>query len=167
MNGAGWRVRAGREADLADVIAVERAAKEAPHWSEAVYLAIVRTQGIRPREDGGGQRGLIVVEDNAGRVVGFAVGMVLGAQTDCLASLENVAVEMRVRRKGVGRALCEAVAEWCREQGARSLELEVRAGSTGAITLYERLGFVVAGRRRAYYELPTEDAVLMRMELDT
>ena len=47
-----------------------------------------------------------------------------------------MAVEAAARRSGVGKALCEAVAEWCREQGASGLELEVRAGSEGAIALY-------------------------------
>jgi len=36
--------------------------------------------------------------------------------------------------------------------------LEVRAGNRPARELYERLGFVVAGRRRAYYG-DGEDAV--------
>ena len=45
------------------------------------------------------------------------------------------------------------------------MELEVRAGSVGAIALYEGLGFVVVGRRRGYYREPVEDALLMRLEL--
>jgi ribosomal-protein-alanine N-acetyltransferase len=55
--------------------------------------------------------------------------------------------------------------EWCREQGAGVVELEVRAGSVGAIGLYEGLGFVATGRRRGYYKEPVEDALLMQMEL--
>jgi [ribosomal protein S18]-alanine N-acetyltransferase len=45
------------------------------------------------------------------------------------------------------------------------VELEVRAGSAGAIALYERLGFVAVGRRPGYYRSPVEDAVLMRLEV--
>jgi ribosomal-protein-alanine N-acetyltransferase len=41
----------------------------------------------------------------------------------------------------------------------------VRAGSAGAIALYERLGFVAVGRRPGYYRSPVEDAVLMRLEV--
>jgi ribosomal-protein-alanine N-acetyltransferase len=61
--------------------------------------------------------------------------------------------------------LCLAVADWCRDRGARALELEVRAGSVGAIALYDGLGFVVAGRRAGYYREPAEDALLMRLAL--
>jgi ribosomal-protein-alanine N-acetyltransferase len=46
-----------------------------------------------------------------------------------------------------------------------ALELEVRAGSIGAIALYSSVGFVVAGRRRDYYREPVEDALLMRLDL--
>jgi ribosomal-protein-alanine N-acetyltransferase len=66
----------------------------------------------------------------------------------------------------VGEALCEAVAQWCRERGAAELELEVREGNHGAIALYGGLGFVVSGRRKGYYSAPVEDAVLMRLELN-
>jgi ribosomal-protein-alanine N-acetyltransferase len=65
----------------------------------------------------------------------------------------------------MGRALCSAVIEWCREQMATALELEVRAGSLGAIAMYSGLGFVTVGRRAGYYRDPAEDAVMMRLDL--
>lgn len=42
--------------------------------------------------------------------------------------------------------------------------LEVRAGNDDAIRLYQRLGFVPVGRRKAYYQ-HKEDAVLMRLSV--
>jgi ribosomal-protein-alanine N-acetyltransferase len=74
-------------------------------------------------------------------------------------------VEAQWQRRGVGEALCRAVLDWCRGEGAEEAELEVRAGSLGARRLYERLGFVEVGRRPGYYENPAEDAVLMRVEV--
>jgi ribosomal-protein-alanine N-acetyltransferase len=79
--------------------------------------------------------------------------------------LESVAVDETARRRGVGRSLCEAVVDWSRGQGAMEIELEVRAGSEGAIALYAGLGFVVVGRRGSYYRNPDEDAVLMQLKL--
>jgi ribosomal-protein-alanine N-acetyltransferase len=61
--------------------------------------------------------------------------------------------------------LCAAVVDWCGELGAAALELEVRAGSVGAIALYTGLGFVGIGRRAGYYREPVEDALLMRLDL--
>jgi ribosomal-protein-alanine N-acetyltransferase len=89
--------------------------------------------------------------------------IVSGAES--VAELESVAVKVAARRGGVGKALCVAVVAWCREQGVAAVELEVRAGSGGAIALYARQGFVVVGRRGGYYQEPVEDAVMMRLEL--
>jgi len=102
-----------------------------------------------------------MVAEVEGRVVGFAVGKVAAG----VGELESVAVAGEARRQGVGRALCVAVMGWCREQGAGTMELEVRAGSVGAIGLYEVLGFVKVGTRRGYYREPVEDALLMQREL--
>jgi ribosomal-protein-alanine N-acetyltransferase len=79
--------------------------------------------------------------------------------------LESVAVADAARRMGVGSALCRAVREWCEQQGAGAIELEVRSASVGAVALYERLGFVRFGRRARYYRNPVDDALLLRLEL--
>lgn len=157
MSLAGVRVRAGCAADVAGVVALERAAEEAPHWAEAEYAEMVEAGA-------GGIRRCLLVAELEERLVGFAVGKVVGG--DSSAELESVAVNVKARRRGVGRALCGAVAAWCREQGAAELELEVRAASAGARALYAGLGFVSVGRRRGYYRDPVDDAVLMRLELE-
>jgi len=90
---------------------------------------------------------------------------VIGTGAEGVGELESVAVEGAARRMGLGRALCGVVIEWCKRQGAAVVELEVRAGSGGAIALYSGLGFVVTGRRGGYYQRPAEDAILMRLDL--
>jgi [ribosomal protein S18]-alanine N-acetyltransferase len=161
MSVARFRVRIAGEGDLAGVVEMERAIAEAPHWAEAEYAAIVN---VDRDIDGAIRRCLFVAE--AERLLGFAVGKVIGSGADGVAELESVAVVGAARRSGVGRALCGAVVDWCREQGVGAVELEVRAGSGGAIALYAGLGFVVVGRRAGYYRGPVEDAVLMRLELE-
>ena len=48
---------------------------------------------------------------------------------------------------GIGRALLEALIEWAEEGGIiRKLNLRTRLDNTGAIRLYERLGWVAEGR---------------------
>jgi ribosomal-protein-alanine N-acetyltransferase len=164
MSIAGLRIRAAGAADLADVIAMERAIAEAPHWAETEYAAIVRANRDVDGMEGTVKRCLLVAEAGE-RLLGLAVGKVDGSGEGSLAELESVVVEVATRRAGVGRALCGAVVAWCREQGAAALELEVRAGSDGAIGLYTGLGFVVVGRRGGYYREPADDAVMMRLEL--
>ena len=51
----------------------------------------------------------MLVAEVEGRLVGFAVGKVIGSGAESLAELESVAVEASARRSGVGRALCAAV----------------------------------------------------------
>jgi ribosomal-protein-alanine N-acetyltransferase len=171
MRVEGFCVRVAESADVAGVVALERGIAKAPHWVEAEYVGILDKGGDEDKrgdDDKGGDgaiRRCFFVAVAEGRLLGFAVGKVIGSDPDGLGELESVAVEAAARRRGVGRALCGAVASWCRNQGVAALELEVRAGSGGAIALYAGLGFVVAGRRTGYYREPVEDALQMRLEL--
>jgi ribosomal-protein-alanine N-acetyltransferase len=158
MTGAGFRVRVAAVGDLGAVVEMERGIAGAPHWVEGEYAAILRA-------DGGVVKRCLLVAEAAGGLMGFAVGKLIGLGAESVAELESVAVRPEARRGGVARALCAGVAEWSRELGAGGLELEVREGNVGAIALYRALGFGEVGRRRGYYSDPTEDAVLMRMEL--
>jgi [ribosomal protein S18]-alanine N-acetyltransferase len=162
MTVAGLQVRIANVTDLAEVFALERGAAEAPHWAEAEYVAIVQARG----ETEGVVRRCLFVAEADGKLLGFAVGKVILSAADGLGELESVAVGGTARRRGVGRTLCEAVLGWCREQGVGEIELEVRAGSDGAVALYAGLGFVVVGRRAGYYRDPDEDAMLMQLKLE-
>jgi ribosomal-protein-alanine N-acetyltransferase len=156
-------VRAGGVGDLAKVVALERGVAEAPHWGEGEYAALV--DGQTSRVQGGGVRRCLFVAEDEDRVVGFAVGKVVGVGPEGMGEMESVVVDPTARRAGVGRALCGAVVGWSKEQGAAAVELEVRAGSAGAIALYEGMGFVEQGRRPGYYHAPDDDAVLMCLKL--
>ncbi len=140
-------IRQGREGDLARVLAIERAAATAPHWSEAAHA-----QALNRKE-----RCLLVAEVR-GRVAGFAV---VAALTNP-AELESVVVEAEERGHGVGTALCRAVLAWCGARRIATVELEVRAASRSARRVYERVGFFEVARRPNYYAEPGDDAVLMR-----
>lgn len=147
----GFLVRNADLGDLEGVLRVEWGAATAPHWRVAEYERMVRG-------DGPLRRCLLVAE--AGGVVGFAVGTIAAERGE----LESVAVESGWQRQGVGEALCRAILDWCRGEGAQEVELEVRAASDTARRMYGRLGFVEVGRRRGYYGNPPDDAVLMRLE---
>ena len=144
-------------------MALEQATDRAPHWPVATYAAILEGEGAAIR-----RRCLIVAmsaEGDAsqaeGKLVGFAVAACMGR----VAEIESVVVEASSRRTGIGRALCAAILEWCRSQGAAEVVLEVRAGSADAIALYAGLDFVETGRRARYYSEPEEDAILMQRGL--
>lgn len=75
--------------------------------------------------------------------------------------VNNFAVHPTWRRRGVGRALLAHVLDEAARFGAPRATLEVRASNTAAIALYEAGGFRHAGRRRAYYTHPVEDALIL------
>jgi ribosomal-protein-alanine N-acetyltransferase len=161
MTVPGLHIREAGQQDLDAVVALERDTLEAPHWTEMEYAVIVNAD----READALVRRCLLIAEGENRLMGFAVGKIVGSCEGSVAELESIVVQEATRRVGIGRALCTAVIAWSRQQGATALELEVRAGSRGAIALYAGLGFAVAGRRRAYYREPVEDAVLMRLEL--
>ncbi len=75
--------------------------------------------------------------------------------------MDNVAVFPQHRGKGVATTLLEALLEEARRRGGEFLSLEVRPSNTGAVRLYEKLGFRREGRRKSFYTDPREDALLL------
>ncbi len=131
-------------ADLPQVIAVERRAFTTP-WSLAMFvLELSKASGI------------CLAATRGERLVGYLIC----SRYDTIWHLMNVAVDDRLRREGIAKALLEhlfAVADGPGEQ----YTLEVRTSNAEAIRLYEGFGFRDAGRRRGYYHDNREDAVIM------
>ena len=73
----------------------------------------------------------------------------------------NIAVAPPDRRNGIASALLGELFELTREDERRGYTLEVRVSNTGAIALYESLGFEARGVRRGYYTDNREDALIM------
>ena len=72
----------------------------------------------------------------------------------------------RVSRHRLGEQLFKTGSEAAYAEGARIFHLEVRAGNTAAIRLYEKFGYAVVGRRLKYYKDTGEDALLMTKKVD-
>lgn len=162
MTPSAIELRPAVPADLAAILALERATENAPHWPRAAYVAILAADlSAAPLRS-------LFVADRDGLLVGFAVAHVDPASIASsarVAELESIAVAPAMRRSGIGRALCAAVLDWCRLQAATEIVLEVRAASAGAIALYSSLGFAEIGSRPRYYHDPEDDALLMRLPL--
>lgn len=130
--------------DLPRVIAVERRAFPTP-WSFAMFvLELSKPSGICLAAE---------LED---RLVGYSIC----SRYDAVWHLMNIAVEPRLRRRGIASALMRRLFEEADGEGAR-YTLEVRLSNGPAIAMYERFGFRAAGRRRAYYHDNREDALIM------
>ncbi len=77
----------------------------------------------------------------------------------------NIGVDPVFRRQGLAQELMSDAHAWARGRGATLAHLEVRAGNTPAIALYERLGYRRVGVRRGYYGDNGEDAFLLVCDL--
>lgn len=98
------------------------------------------------------------VAEEDGEVLGYC-GFLFAADEG---EVPNVCVAAAARRRGVGTCLMEALCEEAKQCGIAVLFLEVRQSNTAAKELYRRSGFEEIGIRKGFYELPKEDAILMR-----
>jgi ribosomal-protein-alanine N-acetyltransferase len=145
------------EHDLLEVVEIEQACGLSP-WGWDAYHA----------ELGQGSAAIMLVAradrrpaENGNSLAGYIVARVIGDDLH----VNNVAVRPELRRHSVGTRLLDAVLRQGAALGSTSAWLEVRAGNQAAQSLYERCGFHVAGRRRHYYNLPVEDALIMSLRI--
>ena len=100
----------------------------------------------------------LVAEDAAtGEVIGYA-GLLVAADEGYIT---NVAVRPDCRRQGIAGKLLQVFLDFAKGNHLAFLTLEVRPSNAAAIALYTRFGFREAGRRRNYYDLPKEDALIL------
>jgi ribosomal-protein-alanine N-acetyltransferase len=78
--------------------------------------------------------------------------------------LHKIAVVKDCQRRGYGSSLLDFFISTARAWHCQSALLEVRASNAAAIRLYEKFAFQCVGRRREYYSLPAEDALVFRLK---
>lgn len=92
-------------------------------------------------------------------VCGYALFLLLPGEAELL----RVAVVPERRGRGLARRLLEVALGELAAGGRPRCFLEVRAANRAAVSLYERLGFRLSGRRNRYYA-DGEDALLFRCD---
>ena len=159
-------VEAARVEDLPEILRIEAASFSEP-WTPEMFreefrrpelatIFIARAPEVAAHLPGatGGPAG-------RGPIVGF---LCLSFPAD-EGHINNMAVDPRWRRRGVGRALMDRALAFAAARGARVVHLEVRASNVAAQTIYRGFGFEVTGTRQRYYSRPPEDAFLMQKSL--
>ena len=133
--------------DIPSVVEIEKECFSLP-WSEKSF------EDSLSREDT-----LFLVCEDEEIVTGY-IGLYLSFDE---ASVTNVAVASKVRKKGYGEALVEKSKELAKAAGAECIFLEVRQSNVPALSLYKKLGFEELGIRKNFYEHPVEDAIIMKV----
>src|SRR5215467_2272990 len=136
-------------ADLVDVMAIERDSFLYP-WSSRFFMQELEVECARA----------IIAEVN-GEVAGYILFWLLPDEID----IHNVAVQVKFRRRGLGRLLLRQVVARAERRSSTRVTLEVRVSNTSARKLYESMGFVITGLRRGYYSDNGEDALAMALNL--
>ncbi|WP_271897334.1 GNAT family N-acetyltransferase [Candidatus Phyllobacterium onerii] len=93
-------------------------------------------------------KGLFVIEEGA-----VPVSTAICVQDGALAGLFNIGTAANRRRVGLGRTIIKSALKWALQHGAKKAWLQVEIANTGAIALYERMGFNEA-YRYAYRQAP-------------
>lgn len=146
------KVRPATSDDIPAMMALDRHAVTAAHWSREQYDGLFSGSGPR-------RVGLVLEEDS--KVQAFIVARAIGKEWE----IENIAVAGPARRHGLGTRLLGEFLDLARTEGVETVFLEVRVSNRAARSLYEKWAFLKAGRRKAYYRNPVEDAVVYQLML--
>jgi len=103
-----------------------------------------------------------LVAEKKGKIVGYVAAIVLGAG---LGHIISIAVHPEYYRQGIGTALITRLMETLKEQGALTIQLEVRKSNIAAQKMYAKLGFKIAYTLQKYYE-DGEDCVVLLKAID-
>ncbi|MGB9716581.1 MAG: ribosomal protein S18-alanine N-acetyltransferase [Thermodesulfovibrionales bacterium] len=135
--------------DIPQVLNIERMSFSTP-WNEMAFLNEIYNSSSIVK---------VAVYEN--KIVGYICANSVVDEGHIL----NIAVSPNMRRMGIATVMLEKVIDELKKKGCRSIYLEVRASNTIAIKFYENFGFVSVGKRRNYYTLPKEDAIVMMLAL--
>jgi len=134
--------------DIAEVSEIEKSIFSIP-WSANSFIEASENEN---------NIYLVCIENE--NVVGYCgLWTVLGE-----GNITNVAVSLKNRGKGYGRALMKELENRGLEKDVIKYFLEVRQSNVSALNLYLSVGFKKIGIRKNFYERPVEDAIIMSKE---
>lgn len=136
--------------DLDEVVRIERMCFGWGGWSKSAFASELKR----------GQKSCFMVASINGVLVGFAGWRQEGDE----AHVANIAVHPNMRGRKIGELLLRAILEEAVKRGLNSSLLEVRKSNLVAQNLYCKYGYKVLTIRRAYYQFPIEDAIVMKLE---
>jgi [ribosomal protein S18]-alanine N-acetyltransferase len=134
-----WHIDPALEIE-ADLFGAER-------WSAAMFW----------NELANGHHYLVALDDD-GQVLGYA-GLAVAPPDESW--VQNIAVRRDAQRRGIGRALLEALLAETNRRGMRNVLLEVAVDNAAAQRLYATYDFEPVGIRRGYYQPSNTDALVM------
>ena len=131
-----WVVRPARPKDLEEVFSLESYWLFAPHWSKAQLEEELKRPGS-----------IFLIAEFSGPAIAYFIGRVCEGELQVL----SLSVSPRhLRRGGAERLLTEAFLK-ARLKGCARATLEVSERNLPALSLYQKLGFQIVGKRAKFY----------------
>jgi ribosomal-protein-alanine acetyltransferase len=146
-------IRSAALKDVPAILALERSAPEAAHWTSEQYNKLVESGVVLVAEE---------AVEKAGKLCGFVCAKAVAGEWE----IENVAVSAELLRRGIADELVRELIHRAKNDAAAAVLLEVRESNLPARRLYEKHGFRKVGRRPLYYQDPPEDAILYALGFD-
>jgi ribosomal-protein-alanine N-acetyltransferase len=143
-------VRQAEQADLLDVLRIERASFAQP-WPFSAFERSLDAPAF-----------LVAERDN--EVIGYVVADTIPNHGRDIGHIKDLAIKFDERGNGLGTRLLRQALSAMAVEGAASVKLEVRTNNQGAKRLYRRFGFQARRRVTSYYS-DGEDAVIMTLDL--
>lgn len=139
-------VRKAVKEDVTAVAGLEAECFTSPE-SEATVLSVIESPVYE-----------LYIAEYQGSFAGHLIIMTACGSTDIL----SLAVKNEYRRLGIGGLLLDRLFEDSLRDEISEIFLEVRKSNLSARGLYGKKGFEAIGERKNFYDLPREDAVLMK-----
>lgn len=144
-------LRKGELSDAAWVAEIEKICFNEP-WSEESIKSDIEHS----------ERSFYIVAEIDGHIVGYIGCWKIIDE----GHITNVAVRPEFRRKHIAENLIKVMISVTEDEDISSWTLEVRETNEPAKSLYKKLGFMEAGKRKEYYKDTKEDAIIMWRKQD-
>ncbi|MFH1710499.1 MAG: ribosomal protein S18-alanine N-acetyltransferase [bacterium] len=142
-------IRRAAEPDIPGIIEIEKVSFADP-WEEKLFLDAIdsKNKNVFIAEEGACIAGYIVLEKvlDEGHITNMAVGK-------------------KHRKKGIASRLVGKALDLAKSLDIKEIFLEVRESNVAAKKLYSKFGFEQLSRRKGYYPMTNEDALILSLKL--
>jgi|SRR5208283_1974430 len=136
--------------DVPEILEIEKTSYTMP-WSETSFLSEIYSRNSITR-----------VAESKGKLVSYLCIKKVADEGHLL----NLTVHQDYRRRGIARMIFKNAMDDLYANNCRFMYLEVRVSNNVAIKMYTDLHFKIIGTRKDYYIRPTEDALIMKLEIE-
>ena len=148
-----YLIRFAREEHLCAILEAETECFPADPWGEASVKQMLSDESV----------GFVLWHsiDDPHKIAGY---LVYSKYSEV--ELYKIAVTPKNRRQGLATDIMTHLLRIARGTDDKRIILEVRESNAPARALYEKFGFVTDGVRKNYYKNPTENGILMSLDLN-